>query len=69
MRIRQLAFGTFSVSMAPEEAERLQRVSILKGMDMNSFVKAAILNSADEAECSSGLQPEQPAENQDDDNH
>lgn len=69
MRIRQLSFAAFSISMESQEAERLQRVSIIKGMNMNHFIQTAILNSVDESERMSGFKPEQPAENQDDDNH
>ncbi len=69
MRIRQLSFAAFSISMESQEAERLQRISIIKGMNMNHFIQTAILNSVDEAERSSGLSPEYFPENQDDDNH
>lgn len=50
MRVRHLSFELFLVSFDIQEAERLQRVSVIKGISMNAFVGSAISNRLVEAE-------------------
>lgn len=67
MRVRHLSFGAFSVRLEREEAERMQRVSGLKGLSMNAFIGGAISRELVKAEQQSESATELAAKEKSDD--